>query len=286
MTGSPTDKKAAASQTTGRLRTPGGERGRAWVDARAGLGTLLLLILVTAPMVAVSAGRNLSFDSGTHRVMVVELYTSEGCSSCPPADAYLNSFAARPDLWTDFVPLAFHVDYWDYLGWRDRFAAPANDARQRRYVALGRMSAVYTPAFVVNGRGWRPARRDAAPASDQAAAPRLRVQLAGPRVEVRLSHGAAGPRPLEFHLAVLGMGLHSHIRAGENRGRDATHDFVVLAHTQHAGGGHRWSTSLPAVPAVAARRYALAAWVSRPGDPTPLQATGGYIPASLVGGSR
>jgi hypothetical protein len=286
MTGSPTDKPVAASPVTGRLPSAGGECGRVCVDARPVFWPLLLLVLVLTPTMALAAGRTLSFDSGTRRVTVVELYTSEGCSSCPPAEAYLNGFAARPDLWTGYVPLAFHVDYWDYLGWRDRFAAPENGARQRRYVALGRMSAVYTPAFVVNGRGWRPARRDAAPASDGAPAPRLRARVAGARVVVTLSNGAAVPRPLELHLAVLGMGLHSHIRAGENRGRDATHDFVVLARTRHAGADGRWSTPLPAVPAVAARRYALAVWVSRPGDPTPLQATGGYIPVSLVGGNR
>jgi len=245
-----------------------------------------LLVLTTAPVAAFPAGRTLSFGSGTHRVTVVELYTSEGCSSCPPAEAYLNGLAARPGLWTRYVPLAFHVDYWDYLGWRDRFAVPANGARQRRYVALERMNAVYTPAFVLNGRGWRPARRGAVPAPHASSAPRLRVQLAGPRVAVTLSHDAAVPRPREFHLAVLGMGLHSHIGAGESRGRDAIHDFVVLAHTRRASGENRWSTALPAVPAVAARRYALAVWVNRPGDPTPLQATGGYIPASLVGGNR
>ena len=79
---------------------------------------------------------------------VVELFTSQGCSSCPPADAYFADLARRGDV----VALAYHVDYWDYLGWGDTLADPENTARQRDYArALGQRS-VYTPQVVVNGR--------------------------------------------------------------------------------------------------------------------------------------
>ena len=79
---------------------------------------------------------------------VVELYTSQGCSSCPPADAALAEFAARGDV----IALSFHVDYWDYLGWRDTLASPANTQRQKSYSRAFGVQSVYTPQAVVNGR--------------------------------------------------------------------------------------------------------------------------------------
>ena len=81
--------------------------------------------------------------------VVVELFTSQGCNSCPPADALLGELALRPDV----LPLAFHVTYWNDLGWRDRFSFPEADARQYRYAGvLGRRD-VYTPQMIVNGSG-------------------------------------------------------------------------------------------------------------------------------------
>lgn len=82
------------------------------------------------------------------RMSVVELFTSQGCSSCPPADALLGELAQRPDV----LALAFHVDYWDDLGWRDRFAIPEAVQRQRRYVQSMRLSSAFTPQAVINGR--------------------------------------------------------------------------------------------------------------------------------------
>ncbi len=82
------------------------------------------------------------------RPVVVELFTSQGCSSCPPADAFLHKLAKRPDV----IALALHVDYWDYIGWKDSFADPENTKRQRAYAhAAGRRS-IYTPQMVINGQ--------------------------------------------------------------------------------------------------------------------------------------
>jgi hypothetical protein len=82
------------------------------------------------------------------RPAVVELFTSEGCNSCPPAEAYIGELAQRHDV----LPLAFHVDYWDDLGWRDRFGLPAAVQRQRLYAKSLRLSSVYTPQVVIDGQ--------------------------------------------------------------------------------------------------------------------------------------
>src|SRR5690348_4653604 len=81
------------------------------------------------------------------RPIVVELFTSQGCSSCPPADALLNELAQRPDV----VALGFHVDYWDYLGWKDPLSAPGSTQRQRDYARLLNQPTIYTPEMVIDG---------------------------------------------------------------------------------------------------------------------------------------
>ncbi len=97
-------------------------------------------------LVAVIAGP-VALRADERPPVVVELFTSEGCNSCPPADAYLAELAKRPDV----LALAFHVDYWDYLGWTDRFASPEFTRRQRAYAAALRSAMVYTPQAVVDG---------------------------------------------------------------------------------------------------------------------------------------
>src|ERR1044072_5091254 len=87
----------------------------------------------------------------------IELFTSQGCSSCPPADAYLGALAKRPDI----VALSFHVDYWDYIGWKDAFATRATTQRQRNYARVLKQRYVYTPEMVVEGIGHDPGREPA-----------------------------------------------------------------------------------------------------------------------------
>jgi hypothetical protein len=237
--------------------------------------TLLLLMLL-----GTAAGAEWRIASGPERAVMIELFTSEGCSSCPPAEAFLNRFADNPRLWKSFIPLAFHVDYWDYLGWQDRYALADNAVRQRRYARLGHVRGVYTPGFLVNGRGWRPGWFGNEPPGDTTRAGQLSVAVANGRLTARYDAGTAQPAPLQLHLAVLGMGLQTAIRAGENAGRHSRHDFVVLDHQRLAGDGSQWSGVLPQVRRLGAGRLALVAWLQRAGDPTPVQAVGGYLPAA------
>ena len=111
------------------------------------------------------AGAEFQFQSGPEQVPLVELYTSEGCSSCPRADAWMSGLRTHQDLWKGFVPVVFHVDYWDRLGWKDRFARRTFSQRQYDYAQIWSNESVYTPGVVLGGmewQGWRGAERPTA----------------------------------------------------------------------------------------------------------------------------
>jgi hypothetical protein len=241
--------------------------------------SLLLALLVYAlPAFA----EPLVLQSPSAQVSLLELYTSEGCNSCPPADRWLSKLKADPRLWRHVVPVAFHVDYWDYLGWRDRFAAPAFSERQRRYAESEALSQVYTPGLILAGREWRQwFSRPQLKLEPGPAVGSLRLAVDKGQIEARFTPAAeTRAEALELHVAVLGFGLESAVQAGENRGRTLTHDFVVLGY-QHlelrpSTTGYQGQTALPPVREATAAK-ALAAWVSLPGDPRPLQAVGGWL---------
>src|SRR5260370_42576237 len=111
---------------------------------------IILLVMLCVAVKAQATDR--VFESGPERTHLLELFTSEGCSSCPSAEAWLSKLKAEPRLWKDFVPIAFHVDYWDRLGWRDPFAAKEWTARPYRYSSSWKNDGVYTPGFVLGGR--------------------------------------------------------------------------------------------------------------------------------------
>ncbi len=236
---------------------------------------------------AASAASPLTFSSGPARVALVELYTSEGCSSCPPAEEWLGSLIGRPGLWKDFVPVEFHVVYWDGLGWRDRLASREFTARQYAYAAAWHAGNVYTPCFVRNGAEWR---RDWGNGGAEGAdAGLLRLEVGadgGCRVRFLPAGGErrTGPGPFDLHLAVLGGGISSRVTAGENRGATLTHEFVVLGLSEKplaqdpSGPLLGADLALPGAPGAGQSRRAVAAWVTRHGELDPLQAVGGWLP--------
>src|SRR5664279_22720 len=111
----------------------------------------LALCVLPASVVAAEC----SAKSGMQTVPLLELYTSEGCSSCPPTDRWLSGISAAGMAADKVVPLAFHVDYWDYIGWKDRFAKPTFTARQHEVATHNRSGFVYTPQLVFNGNDYR-----------------------------------------------------------------------------------------------------------------------------------
>lgn len=242
------------------------------------LKTLFASLLVLAlPM----ADADLVLESGPTQTGLLELYTSEGCNSCPPADRWLSTLTEEATLWRDFVPVAFHVDYWDYIGWKDRFAAPQHTQRQRAHAAGHGLSTIYTPGFVLNGEEWRDWRsRQAVGAPSTTRAGKLSVTIADGHAQIVYAPRDETLTAPQVYLAVLGFGLTSQVRAGENAGRKLSHDFVVLTleNTRLNLTAGRYAGTLRLQPQqVAAPRYGIAAWVSANGKPTPLQAVGGWL---------
>ena len=112
-------------------------------------------MLLCISSVALADEKILTAKSPEHRVSLLELYTSEGCSSCPPADRFLSGLEKSGLTNKQLIPLAFHVTYWDYIGWKDPFAAIINDDRQRAIAKVNRSRSIYTPQFVFNGADYR-----------------------------------------------------------------------------------------------------------------------------------
>ena len=175
--------------------------------------------------------------------VVVEMFTSQGCSSCPPADAFFAELSAREDV----IALALHVDYWDYLGWKDKFADPAFSARQRAYAAAEGKQMVYTPQMIVDGQtrviGNRPADVDALVARHSADANAVAVGLA--RTESGLTVSATARRALDTPLSVqLVRYLPERvveITHGENAGRTLRYSNIVTHWSEIA----RWDPRAP-----------------------------------------
>jgi hypothetical protein len=165
--------------------------------------------------------------SATVAPTVVELYTSEGCSSCPPADRWLSTLKGRPEV----LALAFHVTYWDRLGWPDRFARPEFTQRQYALAQQAGRSNVYTPQVLVNGQDWRrwpqlPAALTANMA-EVTNTPSLSLAREGEVVTLTVAPAATSKQRWAGHWVVLEDGHQSRVNAGENAGETLKHDHVV-----------------------------------------------------------
>ena len=220
-----------------------------------------------------------TFESGETQNSLIELFTSEGCSSCPPAEKWMSALKSNQELWKRIIPVAFHVDYWDHLGWRDRFAKPEFTSRQQRYAAAWGGDSVYTPGFVVNGKEWRNWFGDTAVPTSSTRAGVLRVSLCDDgKLTATFVPETTQPRALALNVALLWKDLESDVKRGENGGRKLRHDFVVLdlISIDMTNESNRWngSVALP-MQSSADKPSALAAWITE--NSTPIQATGGWL---------
>ena len=187
--------------------------------------TAFLALACLTASTAQAAG-NCSAHSTATITPVVELYTSEGCSSCPPADQWLSRLKAEPSV----VALAFHVDYWDRLGWKDRFASPAYTQRQAQTQATSGARFSYTPQVLFDGAdrpNW-PGLSVADAKRNRSAAP-VDVTLTrdGSHFSASVKALPGAPTRLAAYWAVTEQGHTSAVRAGENSGATLKHDYVV-----------------------------------------------------------
>ena len=177
-----------------------------------------------------SAQNQCMATSGPTITPVVELYTSEGCSSCPPADKWASSLKDK-----GVVVQAFHVGYWDYIGWVDRFAAPAYTHRQREVAARNGQRNVYTPQAVLDGKDWSGwSRWSNQPAAKEPARASITVEQLGPdQFEASVSPVPALQTASGWsaYWTVTEHGHNSKVQAGENAGEFLKHDFVVRQYT-------------------------------------------------------
>ena len=184
----------------------------------------LLALASFAALGTARAGDLCTASSARTTAPVVELYTSEGCNSCPPADRWLSRLKSDPSV----VALAFHVDYWDRLGWKDRFASAAFTERQARQQSANGARFSYTPQVVVDGRDRTDWPSVAVAAKPSAASPvDIVLTHEGDRFVATVVPQPGAPGRLAAYWAVTEQGHVSAVKAGENQGVTLHHDFVV-----------------------------------------------------------
>lgn len=221
-----------------------------------------------ATLLVAAAAATCAVTSPPHTVALVELYTSQGCSSCPPADRWLSKIEPTDRI----VPLALHVGYWDYIGWTDPFARTEFNERQRWLAALNGNRTVYTPGVFVQGREtprWSDARIfDAQVRAINAQPARARIDLSAKidrrSIEVHATAHATDARQPQVLLALVQSGNSTRVKAGENRGEILTNDHVAREWSGPLGLSvdivQRW-----AMPDVAVDRLRLVALVQDAG---------------------
>ncbi len=200
------------------------------------VAVLALAVLLSACQAPATAAECAS-ASGAQRVALIELYTSEGCSSCPPADRWLGGLLRSASVPSALLPLAFHVDYWNELGWRDPFSQAKFSDRQREYSRRRNQRFVFTPQFLLDGQPYsRPLLIDditrrtmAINRSRPRADLRLRHTRSADRIDFSVEARATDPeaRQSQLFVALYENNLLSNVLSGENRGAQLAHEFVV-----------------------------------------------------------
>jgi hypothetical protein len=234
------------------------------------------LLTLSSALLVCGAG-----DSSPDRVPVLlELFTSEGCSSCPPADRLLEMFDGRqPVAGADLVVLSEHVDYWDHLGWKDPFSSPLYTARQQEYTNRYKLDGVYTPQLVVDGRyAFVGSDEREASAAIQKAIRERKIPIAISNVERNANQVTAridlrADQTLQSVRAILYVALadnreESHVARGENAGRSLSHVAVTRVLKEVAtislGNSSMIDVTLPVPPASGRSGLRLVAFIQDP----------------------
>ncbi len=222
-------------------------------------------------------------ESGAATAALVELYTSEGCSSCPPADEYLRKLGRDAGPQAVIIPLALHVSYWDQIGWKDVFAQKTFDARQRALVSAGKGNVVYTPQFFINGReerNWRGAlskaidQTNSNPAQAKIKLKTTPLTASTVLVEAVVNSSVKNGNPV-LYLALSENDLVSHVKRGENSGATLRHDATVrtwIGPVMLANGDARLRQEIKLAPDWKSENLQIVAFVQNQEDGNILQA--------------
>jgi hypothetical protein len=237
----------------------------------------LIVLLLGLIQVASGLEQEREFSSGGKNVPLLELYTSEGCSSCPPAEEWFSTLTKSPLLWKELVPVAFHVDYWNYLGWPDPYSSSEASSRQHEYASEWKSRSVYTPEFVINGREWRIGERITS--GDGTRILKVRLSKTG-TIDASFTNSGKSEGPFLLNIAPMSCGIHQTVTRGENEGRTLRHDFVALATLQSPlkSGSDGTGTAQLMIPKdLLSKSEAIAAWITKEGSQRPIQAAGGWL---------
>lgn len=220
--------------------------------------------------------------SGIEQVQFIELYSSESCSSCPPADKWFSEFKNYPGLWKTFIPIVFHVDYWNNLGWKDKLSSKEMTQRQVDVSMQWPKPSVYTPAVVANGKEWSRWHESKDHSLPEFKQQKSKIELTIYQ-EKNLSYtvkvvGVNKNEKYKIWIAQLGMGLTSKITSGENSGETFEHNFVVL-HLDKKEILNNEAEENFIIPKTDKQvtRLAIVAWIEKDKKSTPLQAAGSYL---------
>jgi hypothetical protein len=207
--------------------------------------------------------------SNAERPHLVELYTSEGCNSCPPAERWMSTLLKHPDL----IGLEFHVDYWDDGGWRDPYSNHAYTVRQKALAKRGNHDQIFTPQIWLDGHVWSNWPKGSPPEPVAGAPPVLHLTAeSGDVVKLQLDADATEGKPdYRIYAALTENGLSEHVRAGENRGKTLDHDEVVRAFAGPFELPHA-AAELKMPPHMDADKAAVVAFVQDEGDGSVVQA--------------
>lgn len=264
---------------------------------RMWIGSVLVAAACSMPVTQAMAAQCVK-QSPAHAVALIELYTSEGCSSCPPADRWVSAIDRNEYGVDRVIPLALHVDYWDQLGWKDRFASARYTQRQQSLSALTTSRVIYTPGIFLNSREFRDWR---SPAQFQQAVRNINAQPAG--ADIRLELDPAPPAKLTVkasfilkpatrsgqpraYVAVYENKLITDVKAGENRGVSLRHDYVVrewIGPVEINGGAAQYAGTLALDRGWIAKNLGVAAFIQDAASGEVLQATA--LPLCMAGSS-
>lgn len=229
-----------------------------------------------------SAAMGKDFVSARYKTEILELFSSEGCSSCPPAERQISQLQQHKGLWVDFIPINFHVDYWNRLGWTDPYSKEIYTQRQHQYAKLWNVKTVYTPAFAFQNE-------DMGPVLKLNLLENLKKIQSSTTLKVNISEtsdafkikvqviGLSLRKPHEVYFTIMGHGFISKITTGENSGRTLTQNFVALATQTKMISKDKIEFVFSKTESLKSGKLSFVAWVTEKSSFQVIQSVGGYL---------